>query len=36
LVKVDILLNNAALYGGVEQQPWDGWGTEMWDKMFPH
>jgi 3-oxoacyl-[acyl-carrier protein] reductase len=32
--KVDILLNNAALYGGVEQQPWDGWSTEMWDKMF--
>jgi 3-oxoacyl-[acyl-carrier protein] reductase len=32
--KVDILLNNAALYGGVEQQPWDGWNTEMWDRMF--
>jgi NAD(P)-dependent dehydrogenase (short-subunit alcohol dehydrogenase family) len=32
--KVDILLNNAALYGGVEQQPWDGWNPEMWDKMF--
>jgi 3-oxoacyl-[acyl-carrier protein] reductase len=32
--KVDILLNNAALYGGVEQQPWDGWSPEMWDKMF--
>ena len=32
--KVDILLNNAALYGGVEQHPWDAWSTEMWDKMF--
>jgi len=32
--KVDVLLNNAALYGGVEQQPWDGWSPEMWDKMF--
>ncbi len=32
--KVDILLNNAALYGGVEQQSWDNWSVEMWDRMF--
>ncbi len=32
--RVDILLNNAALYGGVEQQPWDKWSAEMWDRMF--
>jgi NAD(P)-dependent dehydrogenase (short-subunit alcohol dehydrogenase family) len=32
--KVDILLNNAALYGGVEQQEWDNWSVEMWDRMF--
>lgn len=31
---VDILLNNAALYGGVEQQAWDKWSVEMWDRMF--
>lgn len=32
--RVDILLNNAALYGGVEQQAWDKWEPEMWDRMF--
>ena len=32
--KVDILLNNAALYGGVEQQAWDNWDVAMWDRMF--
>jgi 3-oxoacyl-[acyl-carrier protein] reductase len=32
--KVDILLNNAALYGGIEQQRWDAWSVETWDKMF--
>jgi 3-oxoacyl-[acyl-carrier protein] reductase len=32
--RVDILLNNAALYGGVEQQQWDSWDVAMWDKMF--
>jgi NAD(P)-dependent dehydrogenase (short-subunit alcohol dehydrogenase family) len=31
---VDILLNNAALYGGVEQHDWDGWSPEEWDRMF--
>ena len=31
---MDILLNNAALYGGVEQQAWDKWEPEMWDRMF--
>ncbi len=31
---VDILLNNAALYYGVERRPWDGWVKEDWDVMF--
>ena len=31
---VDILLNNAALYYGIERQPWDGWVKEDWDAMF--
>jgi len=31
---VDILLNNAALYYGVERRPWDGWIKEDWDVMF--
>jgi NAD(P)-dependent dehydrogenase (short-subunit alcohol dehydrogenase family) len=32
--KVDILLNNAALYYGVEHRPWDAWTVEEWDRMF--
>ena len=32
--KVDILLNNAALYYGVEHRPWDTWTVEEWDRMF--
>jgi 3-oxoacyl-[acyl-carrier protein] reductase len=32
--RVDVLLNNAALYGGVEQHEWDGWKPEEWDTMF--
>jgi 3-oxoacyl-[acyl-carrier protein] reductase len=32
--KVDILLNNAALYYGVEHRPWDSWTVEEWDRMF--
>jgi 3-oxoacyl-[acyl-carrier protein] reductase len=32
--KVDILLNNAALYYGVEHRPWDQWSVEDWDRMF--
>lgn len=31
---VDILLNNAALYYGVERREWDGWVKEDWDTMF--
>jgi 3-oxoacyl-[acyl-carrier protein] reductase len=32
--KVDILLNNAALYYGVERRPWDAWTVADWDRMF--
>jgi 3-oxoacyl-[acyl-carrier protein] reductase len=32
--KVDILLNNAAIYYGVEPQPWDSFTVEQWDRMF--
>jgi 3-oxoacyl-[acyl-carrier protein] reductase len=32
--KVDILLNNAALYYGVERRDWDAWTVEDWDRMF--
>jgi 3-oxoacyl-[acyl-carrier protein] reductase len=32
--RADILLNNAALYYGVQRQPWDGWMKEDWDTMF--
>lgn len=32
--KVDILVNNAAIYYGVEPQPWDSFTPEQWDKMF--
>jgi 3-oxoacyl-[acyl-carrier protein] reductase len=32
--KVDILLNNAALYYGVGRREWDGWSVEDWDRMF--
>lgn len=32
--KVDILLNNAAIYYGVEAKPWDTWTVEEWDRMF--
>ncbi len=32
--KVDILLNNAALYYGVAWRAWDAWTVEDWDKMF--
>jgi 3-oxoacyl-[acyl-carrier protein] reductase len=32
--KVDILLNNAALYYGVERRRWDQWKVEDWDRMF--
>ncbi len=32
--KVDILLNNAAMYYGVNNKPWDAWTGEEWDRMF--
>jgi NAD(P)-dependent dehydrogenase (short-subunit alcohol dehydrogenase family) len=32
--RVDILLNNAALYYGVERREWDAWTVEDWDRMF--
>ncbi len=32
--KVDILLNNAALYYGVERRAWDAWTVKDWDRMF--
>jgi 3-oxoacyl-[acyl-carrier protein] reductase len=32
--RVDILLNNAALYYGVERRAWDAWTVADWDRMF--
>ena len=32
--KVDILINNAAIWYGVEAKPWDAWTVEEWDRMF--
>jgi 3-oxoacyl-[acyl-carrier protein] reductase len=32
--RVDILLNNAAIYYGVTPKPWDAWTTGEWDQMF--
>jgi 3-oxoacyl-[acyl-carrier protein] reductase len=32
--RVDILLNNAALYYGVKRREWDAWTVEDWDRMF--
>jgi 3-oxoacyl-[acyl-carrier protein] reductase len=32
--KVDILLNNAALYYGVARRAWDAWTVQDWDRMF--
>jgi 3-oxoacyl-[acyl-carrier protein] reductase len=32
--KVDILVNNAAIYYGVNPRPWDAWMVEEWDRMF--
>ncbi len=32
--RVDILLNNAAIYYGVQTKAWDGWSIEEWDRMF--
>ncbi len=32
--KVDILLNNAAIYYGVVNKDWDSWPIDEWDRMF--
>jgi 3-oxoacyl-[acyl-carrier protein] reductase len=32
--RVDILLNNAAMYYGVERREWDAWTVEDWDRIF--
>lgn len=32
--KVDILINNAAMYYGVDRRPWDAWTVEEWDRIF--
>ncbi len=32
--RVDILLNNAALYYGVERREWDAWTVKDWDRLF--
>ncbi|MBA7691291.1 putative oxidoreductase [subsurface metagenome] len=32
--KVDILLNNAAIYYGIDPKPWDAWTVEEWDRIF--
>jgi 3-oxoacyl-[acyl-carrier protein] reductase len=32
--RVDILLNNAAIYYGIEAKPWDAWTVADWDRIF--
>jgi NAD(P)-dependent dehydrogenase (short-subunit alcohol dehydrogenase family) len=32
--RVDILLNNAAIYFGIEAKSWDAWTVEEWDRIF--
>jgi 3-oxoacyl-[acyl-carrier protein] reductase len=32
--RVDILLNNAAMYYGVERREWDAWTVKDWDRLF--
>ncbi len=32
--KIDILLNNAAIFYGVYSKAWDNWSKAEWDKMF--
>ena len=32
--KVDILINNAALYYGVSRKPWDAWTVDEWEQML--
>jgi len=31
---VDILVNNAAIWGGLNITPWDAWTTEQWDQIL--
>jgi len=32
--KVDILVNNAAIWYGINAKPWDAWTLEEWNRMF--
>ena len=32
--KVDILVNNAAIWFGINITPWDEWTVEQWDRIF--
>jgi 3-oxoacyl-[acyl-carrier protein] reductase len=32
--RVDILINNAAIWYGVNAKPWDAWTAKEWDQMF--
>ncbi len=32
--KIDILVNNAAVWSGIDPRPWDAWTVEEWDKLF--
>ncbi len=32
--KVDILVNNAAIWYGINAKPWDVWTVKEWDQMF--
>lgn len=32
--RIDILLNNAALYYGIGIRPWDSWSIEDWDRIY--
>jgi 3-oxoacyl-[acyl-carrier protein] reductase len=32
--RVDILLNNAAIWYGINVTPWDAWTVEEWDRIF--
>jgi len=32
--RVDILVNNAAIWYGVNAQPWDAWTVKEWDQLF--
>ncbi len=32
--RVDILVNNASIWAGLEITPWDAWSEEEWDRIF--